>query len=172
MLYYMVLILFNFVDLDFLSFFDRELVTRSYKQYLSSKIPLHFLYFFFFSQLRSRSANGLILLCFLIKRNMLSQILSFYFLNLNLCFISAHITLNHQREIRYRCKNCPLTFLKKKAFVLHHREKHKESIEPWCPLCFEIFDGLKQREDHSCGKIENTGRITICHKHDPPLEFR
>ena len=103
---------------------------------------------------------------------MLSQILSFYFLNLNLCFISAHITLNHQREIRYRCKNCPLTFLKKKAFVLHHREKHKESIEPWCPLCFEIFDGLKQREDHNCGKIENTGRITICHKHDPPLEFR
>lgn len=103
---------------------------------------------------------------------MLSQISSFYFLNLNHCFISAHITLNHQREIRYRCKNCPLTFLKKKAFVLHHREKHKESIEPWCPLCFEIFDGLKQREDHNCGKIENTGRITICHKHDPPLEFR
>ena len=89
-----------------------------------------------------------------------------------LYLISAHITLNHQREIRYRCKNCPLTFLKKKAFVLHHREKHKESLEPWCHLCFEIFDGLKQREDHDCGKIENTGRITICHKHDPPLEFR
>ena len=106
------------------------------------------------------------------ERNRLGQISSFYLLTLNLSFISAHITLNHQREIRYRCKNCPLTFLKKKAFVLHHREKHKESIEPWCPLCFEIFDGLKQREDHNCGKIENTGRITICHKHDPPLEFR
>ena len=142
------------------------------------KLPLHFLqisiiYFFLTTSFAVCSRiNSLMFLYFFIKRNMLSQILSFYFLNLNLSFISAHITLNHQREIRYRCKNCPLTFLKKKAFVLHHREKHKESIEPWCPLCFEIFDGLKQREDHNCGKIENTGRITICHKHDPPLEFR
>ena len=84
----------------------------------------------------------------------------------------AHISLHHQREIRYRCKNCPLTFLKKKAFVMHHREKHKEAIEPWCSLCYEIFDNLKQREDHTCGKIENNGRVTICHKHDPPMEFK
>ena len=84
----------------------------------------------------------------------------------------AHINLNHVREIRYRCKNCPLTFLKKKSFILHHREKHKEAIEPWCSLCYEVFDGLKQREDHQCGKIENTGRITICHKHDPPMQFK
>jgi hypothetical protein len=84
----------------------------------------------------------------------------------------AHINLNHQREVRYRCKNCPLTFLKKKAFMNHHRDKHLEAPEPWCKLCFEVFDGLKQREDHNCGKIENTGKSTICHKHDPPLEFR
>ena len=67
----------------------------------------------------------------------------------------AHINLNHQREIRYRCKNCPLTFLKKKAFIYHHREKHKEAVEPWCTLCLEVFDGNKQREDHLCSKIGN-----------------
>ena len=85
----------------------------------------------------------------------------------------AHVSLHHhQREIRYRCKNCPLTFLKKKAFIMHHRERHKEAVEPWCSLCLEIFEGLKQREDHRCGKIEDNGRIFICHKHDPALEFR
>ena len=83
----------------------------------------------------------------------------------------AHMTLFHQREVRYRCKNCPLTFLKKKAFIVHHRDKHSQAPEPWCGLCYEVFDGFKQREDHQCGKIENTGRIFICHKHTPPLEF-
>ena len=79
---------------------------------------------------------------------------------------------NHVCKIRYRCENCPLTFLKKKSFILHHREKHKEAIEPWCSLCYKVFDSLKQREDHQCGKIENMGRITICHKHDPPMQFK
>ena len=66
----------------------------------------------------------------------------------------AHINLNHQREIRYWCKNCPLTFLKKKAFIYHHiREKHREAVKSWYTLCLEVFDGTKQREDHLCSKI-------------------
>ena len=73
----------------------------------------------------------------------------------------AHINLNHQREIRYRCKNCPLTFLKKKAFIYHHREKHKEAVEPWCTLCLEVFDGNKQREDHLCSKIGNKQKTKV-----------
>ena len=83
----------------------------------------------------------------------------------------AHIQLAHQTEIRFRCKNCPLTFLRKKLFIKHHRDKHGDKTEPWCNLCLEVFTGRKQREDHTCERVENNGRNIICHMHDTPIEF-
>jgi len=38
-------------------------------------------------------------------------------------------------------------------------------------ICYEIFENIKQRDDHSCDQVENTGRVTICHKHNPPIVF-
>ena len=31
--------------------------------------------------------------------------------------------------------------------------------------CLEIFENSKQRDDHTCDGIENTGQQIICHKH-------
>ena len=32
-------------------------------------------------------------------------------------------------------------------------------------FCLEIFENSKQRDDHTCDGIENTGQQIICHKH-------
>ena len=46
----------------------------------------------------------------------------------------AHVQLMHQREVRYRCKICPLTFLRRKSYIKHHRSKHSEAPETWCKV--------------------------------------
>jgi uncharacterized membrane protein YecN with MAPEG domain len=39
-----------------------------------------------------------------------------------------------QREIRYRCRQCPLTFLRKKSYIKHHEGKHPDVPAPWCKV--------------------------------------
>jgi hypothetical protein len=39
-------------------------------------------------------------------------------------------------------------------------------------LCLDIFESLKQRDDHVCNRIENNGRVTICHRHQTPIVFK
>ena len=74
--------------------------------------------------------------------------------------------------MRYRCRLCPLTFLRKKSYIKHHQGKHADSPETWCKFCFEIFENVKQRDEHGCDRVENTGRVTICHHHPTPIVFR
>ena len=84
----------------------------------------------------------------------------------------AHVQLHHQEEKRRRCKFCPLTFMKKKYYINHQKAKHPDQPPTWCKLCLEIFDHLKQKDEHECPKVENTGRALICHRHDQPQRFR
>ena len=83
----------------------------------------------------------------------------------------AHVQLHHAEEKRRRCKFCPLTFLKKKYYIKHQTLKHPDQPATWCKLCLEIFDHLKQREDHECPRLENTGRNLICHRHEKSVKF-
>ncbi|CAB4069554.1 KRAB [Lepeophtheirus salmonis] len=69
----------------------------------------------------------------------------------------AHVLLHHQKEIRYRCRYCPLTFLKKKLYLNHHTNKHIDKPPTWCQLCFKVFENSKVLEDHQCDGLENTG---------------
>lgn len=47
----------------------------------------------------------------------------------------AHVQLHHQpEEVRHRCKYCPLTFLKKKSYINHHKSKHSEKQATWCKV--------------------------------------
>ena len=50
----------------------------------------------------------------------------------------AHVQLMHQREVRYRCRICPLTFLRRKSYIKHHKSKHSEAPEPWCKVSWYI----------------------------------
>ena len=51
----------------------------------------------------------------------------------------AHLQLHHQAEKRYRCKHCPLTFLKPRTYVRHHQTKHGDKPETWCKVRKRIY---------------------------------
>ena len=57
----------------------------------------------------------------------------------------AHVQLMHQREVRYRCKICPLTFLRRKSYIKHHRSKHSEAPETWCKVSMSFNPILYNR---------------------------
>jgi len=46
----------------------------------------------------------------------------------------GHLILCHQKERRYRCKFCPLTFLKKKFYIAHQTSKHPRMQATWCKV--------------------------------------
>ena len=39
-------------------------------------------------------------------------------------------------------------------------------------VCVKLFDSVKDREDHHCTGIEDTGSEFICHLHDAPKSFK
>ena len=55
----------------------------------------------------------------------------------------AHVQLMHQREVRYRCKICPLTFLRRKSYIKHHKSKHSEAPETWCKVRSSLINSNK-----------------------------
>ncbi len=99
----------------------------------------------------------------------------------------AHLQLHHQVEKRHRCKFCPLTFLQRKSYIKHQTTKHPKQPPTWCRVrrqmleelnslrpslvffllqfCLEIFESGKQREDHSCARVERDGARFICRMH-------
>ena len=46
----------------------------------------------------------------------------------------AHVLVYHPTETRYRCRFCPLTFLKKPLYFKHHCNKHSDKPKTWCTV--------------------------------------